>query len=147
MRRLKGWGFPALVLLGSGVLGAVRDTRYGGDIVWARDYRSGLELARQAHKPLLLSFRDPGCDWCAKLDAETFTDSDVVTLSHRYVCVLVESDVDSDVVSQYGVMKYPMTLLVDPQGRPLFRLSGYLPPDRLAPVLRAALQASDRNAP
>ncbi len=141
--RLRGWMLPVVLLLGSGVLGAVRDARAGGDITWARDYASGLKQARQTRRPLLLSFHTPGCGWCAKLDEETFTDPQVVDLSHRYVCVRIDSDIDADACTHYQVLEYPLTILADPQGSPLLRLPGYIPPDRFAPLLRAALKSRD----
>src|SRR5689334_9402657 len=99
--KLIGWLPLICALLGAGVLGAIRDSHYGGDITWAGNYQAGLQLARKAHMPLLLCFHAPGCGWCEKLDSETFTDPNVVERSKRYVCVRVESDIDADVVQRY----------------------------------------------
>src|SRR5579871_2047744 len=134
-----GWILPVMLLLGVGLLGAIGGDRPGGDIPWATDFQTGAELARRTHRPLLLSFDTPGCDWCAKLDAETFTDSRVVALSRRYVCVRLDSDVDGALCARYGVFDYPATLLLAPKGRELARLSGFIPPERFAPALSAAL--------
>src|SRR5262249_43880076 len=93
--KLMGWLPLCCALLGAGVLGAIRDSHYGGDITWVGNYQAGLKLARAMHKPLLLCFHTSGCGWCQKLDAETFTDPKVVERSNHYVCVRVESDVDA----------------------------------------------------
>jgi thioredoxin-related protein len=134
--KLLGWLPLACVLLGVGVLGAIRDNRYGGDIVWAGNYQAGLRVARKTHKPVLLCFHAPGCGWCDKLDAETFTDPKVVECAKRYICVRVESDVDTEVVRNYGVTEFPTVLLLDSSGNLQREIKGYIPPDRFADALR-----------
>lgn len=143
---LVGWVLPMVLLLGTGLLGAIRGDRPGGDIPWASDFQTAAALARRTHRPLLLSFHTPGCGWCAKLDAETFTDKRVVALSKRYVCVRLDSDVDAALCVRYVVLDYPTTLLLDPDGRELARLTGFIPPERFAPALTAALNACSRQA-
>ncbi len=135
------------LLAGTGVLGAVRDNRYGGDLAWAANYTEGLRLARQTGRPLLLSFHTPGCGWCAKMDGETFTDPQVVQQSQRYVCVRLESDVDAQLVRQYAVEEYPMLLITDPRGVAVAHLPGYVAPDRLAPALDKLYPLASRPAP
>lgn len=135
-RVMTGWIVPMLLLLGVGVLGAIRGVRTGGDIAWASSFDSGLTQAKQAKKPVMVSFHMPGCGWCRKLDAETFTDAKVLELSRRFVCVRVDSDVDPAVVAKFQVMEFPMTLVLDAHGKELTRFSGYVPPDRFAEVLK-----------
>ena len=145
--RIRRW-VPLLTLfLGVGVLGAVRESRAGGDIPWAKNFETGVALARQNHKPLFLSFHAPGCGWCAKLDTETFTDTKVVDLARNFVCVRLESDVDAALVQKYGVSEYPMTVLVTSEGKELTRVTGYVPPERFAPALQLILQADATHKP
>jgi thiol:disulfide interchange protein DsbD len=132
---LVGWVLPALLLLGVGVLGAIRSDHPGGDIPWTTDFQSAGRQAQQTHRPMLLSFHTPGCVWCDKMDAETFTDSKVVALSRHYICVRLESDVDGAVCSRYRIFDYPTTLILDSQGHEQARLSGYIPPERFATAL------------
>ncbi len=146
-RRLKVRLWLAALLLGVGLLGALREDRPGGDVTWANSYEAGLALARQSGKPLLFSFHTPGCGWCQKLDAETFTDPTVVDLTRQFVCVRLDSDVDIAAVARYQVMEYPTTLFADARGKELARLTGYLPPDRFAPALRVVLKATTDGSP
>ena len=69
-----GWAALGLALVGAGVLGAIRDNHYGGDVVWESSYEKGMAQAQTIHKPMLISFQSTDCDWCRKMDAETFTD-------------------------------------------------------------------------
>jgi thioredoxin-related protein len=141
-RRIKRWLLPLALLLGVGVLGAMRENRAGGELAWARNFEAGSKQARQSHKMMLLSFHTPGCGWCEKLDAETFTDPKVVELSRRFVCVRLESDLDGEVAQRYTVFEYPMTIITDPQGRALTQLPGYIPPDRFGAALGVLLDAA-----
>jgi thioredoxin-related protein len=145
VRKTKSWMPLFLLLLGTGVLGAMRGSRAGGDILWARSYQAGLRTAQQAHLPLLLNFRSSDCGWCSKMDAETFTDPQVVGLSRRFACVRLDSDMDGAVIARYHVLDYPMTLIAAPDGKELLRIPGYVPPERFAPILRAALDAFNKR--
>ena len=134
--RLIGWLPLLTVLIGAGVLGAIRENRIVTEPTWVRGYEAGLQLAQRSHRPLLLSFHTPGCGWCAKMDAETFTDPQVVELSRNFVCVLVESDTDPAAVRRYNVTEYPTILLTDPQGHLLAASTGFVPASDLLPALR-----------
>lgn len=138
-QRMKVW-LPCLVLLlGVGVLGAIREERIGGDIAWARNYEAGLAQARSERKPLLFSFHTPGCGWCKKMDAETYTDPQVLSLARRFVCIRLDSERDTSAVARYGVFEYPTLLIADPEGQTLARVSSYVPPERLASALQETL--------
>jgi thiol:disulfide interchange protein DsbD len=145
--RIKSQLLVVALLLGVGILGAVRESRIGGDVAWASSYEAGLALAQHANKPLLFSFHAPECGWCRKLDAETFTDPNVVALTRQFVCVRLDSDVDDAEVERFRVQEFPMTLFADAQGKELARVSGYIPPDRFAGVLRLVLKATATDHP
>jgi thioredoxin-related protein len=134
--RLIGWLPLLAVLFGAGVLGAIRENRIVTEPVWVRGYQAGLKLAQQTGRPVLLSFHAPGCSWCAKMDAETFTDPAVVEASRNFVCVIVESETEKAALTRYNVTEYPTTLLTDPQGHLLSISTGYVPASELLPALR-----------
>ena len=144
-RRLTGWIVPLFLMIGVGVLGAMRGARTGGDIVWASSFEAGVKQARESGKPLLISFHTPGCGWCRKLDAETFTDAKVLELSRRYVCVRADSDVDEDVVRRFRVLEYPMTLILSPKGTEIARFPGYVPPALFAKTMAKLLPEATKH--
>lgn len=129
------------LFLAVGVMGAMRESRGGADILWAPHYEIASEQARQTNKPMLLSFRTPGCGWCKKMEAETFADPQVAELSRRFVCARLDSDWDGKVISRYHVLEYPTLILTNSQGKVLLELPGYIPPDQCARALRALLDA------
>lgn len=134
--RLLGWLPLLAILFSAGVLGAIRENRIVTEPTWLHSYQEGLKLAQKTHRPLLLSFHMPGCSWCAKMDAETFTDPAVVDLSRSFVCVIVDTDTDLPTAKRYDVTSFPTTILADPQGHILDAATGYVPASELLPTLR-----------
>ncbi len=137
-----GWIGPLLLLIGVGVLGAVRGANAPGDLDWQPDLASARQLALHTHQPLLLMFYTQGCVWCGKMEAETFADSNVVALSKRFVCVRIDGEMASDLCSQYRVNTYPTTVFLDWQGRSLGKLPDYASPASFSDAQRRVLQAS-----
>ncbi len=133
---LMGWIIPLALILAASVLGALHGGRTGSDIPWLDDYGQALRLARQTHRPLLLQFHTAGCVWCAKMEAETFADADVIELSRRFVCVSIDDATDGAACARYGVLEFPTTIFADAQGRMTGRLTGYIPPVRFAQAER-----------
>jgi thiol:disulfide interchange protein DsbD len=134
-KRLRQW-IPVIALfLCVAIMGVIDEDR-GGNLAWAKSYADGLAQAGSRHRPMLISFHTPGCGWCAKLDAETFTDPTVVELSRKFVCVRVDSDVDPTAVHRYGVFEYPTILFADSGGRELGRITSFVEPSEFAESLR-----------
>lgn len=124
-----------MAILAAGFLGAVRESRSEDNIAWSASLDTAMQQAKQTRKPVLLSFRTPGCGWCKKMDAETFSDPQVEAMSRRYVCVRLDSEMEPETVARYGVFEYPLTLITDAQGKEILRIPGYVSPDRFAPAL------------
>lgn len=126
-------------LVSSFVLGAVRDYHYGGDVIWLDSSANGFRAAEETHRPVLISFHSSDCDWCRKMDAEAFTDSKVVALTHDYVCVRVDARRDPETVNKYHVTEFPVTLVTDETGKPLTHLDGYADATQVATLLQSEL--------
>jgi thioredoxin-related protein len=127
-RRVVGWLALGVGLAGSFLLGAVRDARYGGDLSWLQSYTEAQRAARDTNRPLLVTFHRTDCEWCRKMEADTFTDPAVVSASHGYVCVRLDGRVETDLAKKYEVIGYPTTLAISSAGKVLGRLDGYAAP-------------------
>ena|SRR5579871_2696065 len=137
--RVKGGLLLTALFCSAAALGAIRESHIRTEMAWSRSFETGREQARRSKEALLVSFHAPDCGWCEKLDAETFSDPEVIELSRRCVCVRVDGEVDRALAAQYAVTAFPTTLLLNPQGHVLARVFGYLPPEHFLPLLRAAL--------
>ncbi len=85
--------------------------------------------ARAEDKPVLLSVGYSSCHWCHVMAHESFEDADVAaTMNDRFVCVKVDREERPDVDAIYmqavqamtGGGGWPMTVFLDPEGRPFF---------------------------
>ncbi len=139
-RKTIGWMVIGLALVGTGVLGAIRDYRYGGDLVWAASYTSALQDAKSRNKPILINFHASECSACTKMDAETFTDPAVISLAQQYVCVRADARQEANLIEKYHVEGFPTTLILNQKGEVIEQKLGYLRPDELARNLTAGLK-------
>jgi uncharacterized protein YyaL (SSP411 family) len=85
--------------------------------------------ARAEDKPVLLSVGYSACHWCHVMAHESFEDSDVAAvMNERFVNVKVDREERPDVDAIYmqavqamtGQGGWPMTVFLDPEGRPFF---------------------------
>jgi len=93
--------------------------------------------ARAEDKPVLLSVGYSSCHWCHVMAHESFEDADVAAvMNERFVNVKVDREERPDVDAIYmqavqamtGSGGWPMTVFLDPEGRPFFG-GTYFPPD------------------
>ena len=93
--------------------------------------------ARAEDKPVLLSVGYSSCHWCHVMAHESFEDVDVAAvMNDRFVNVKVDREERPDVDAIYmqavqamtGSGGWPMTVFLDPEGRPFFG-GTYFPPD------------------
>ncbi len=107
-------------------------------IAW-QSYEAGLGQARQEGKPVFIHFTTVWCGWCRRLEQEAYARDDVIALSRDFACVKVDGDRRPDLVRAHRIEGYPTLLFLDPQGREISRVPGYIPADRLLAEMRRAL--------
>jgi uncharacterized protein len=117
--------------------------------------------ARAEDKPILLSVGYSSCHWCHVMAHESFEDpATAATMNERFVNVKVDREERPDVDAVYmqavqaltGHGGWPMTVFLDPDGRPFFGGTYFPPSDRqgmpgFARIMDAVAQAwSERRA-
>jgi thioredoxin-like negative regulator of GroEL len=111
-------------------------------------YQQALFEAERENKPLLLFFTAQWCHYCHQMAGEAFTNPQVVSLSEKFVCVLVDADSAPEVCRQFRVSAFPTVQFVSPQGLALNRIEGKRPGHQVMMAMQAALQtAALRNQP
>jgi hypothetical protein len=116
----------------------------GTRIEYVEGYDAGHRRATAGGLPMLLVFRASWCRWSGELTKGPLTDRDLVTLSRRFVCVTIDADRDTATCATFGVSGFPTVILVDQEGRPRFRATGSLGPDRLTVAMHDVLGDSTR---
>ncbi|HSH11322.1 MAG TPA: thioredoxin domain-containing protein, partial [Ilumatobacter sp.] len=93
---------------------------------WGDD---AFQAARRRDVPILLSVGYSACHWCHVMAHESFEDQDVAdSMNAKFVCVKVDREERPDVDAVYmdavqamtGRGGWPMTVLIDADGRPLW---------------------------
>ncbi len=111
-----------------------------GSLRFVDSYERGFNEARRQNKPLLLFFTAQWCHYCHQMADEALTNDQVVSLSERFVCVLVDADTAAEVCRQFHVSRFPTIQFVSPQGMVLNRLEGKRPGHQVTMAMQAALQ-------
>jgi thiol-disulfide isomerase/thioredoxin len=116
-----------------------------GSLRFIEGYEAGYAAAAAQKKPMLLFFTASWCHFCHQLAADAFNDATVVSLSERFVCVLVDADREPQVCSYFRVGKYPTIQFVSARGQLLNRMVGKRPGSELSRQMHAALQTLART--
>lgn len=116
-----------------------------GRLKFVSGFEQGLAQAQREGKPVLLFFTAHWCGFCHQMAHEAFTHDQVVTLSDRFVCVLIDADQQPDVCREFHVRGYPTIQFLSPRGVPLNRVTGKKPGHQLVMEMQAALQAVARR--
>ncbi|MFL5329550.1 MAG: thioredoxin family protein [Gemmataceae bacterium] len=101
-------------------------------VSWRTDYASARREASEKARPLLLEFSTESCVWCRKLEATTLRDPAVTAaLAERFVCLKVDGDRETGLVSALNVTTYPTMVLASADGKILGTMEGYQEPEKL----------------
>ncbi len=116
-----------------------------GRLRFVEGYERGYNEARRQNKPLLLFFTAEWCRYCHQMAEEALANEQVVSLSERFVCVLIDADAAPQVCRQFHVSRFPTIQFVSPQGAVLNRLEGKRPGHQVTMAMQAALQTLARR--
>lgn len=134
MKRLRIFAFIASFL----AISLLASYSYAA-ITWAGNLNSGLKEAKAKNKPVMVDFYTDWCGWCKKLDRDTYTDPEVANLAKKFVCVKVNGDKYSDLVSKYGVSGYPTILFLDAEGKKVDGIVGYVNASGMASKMNSVI--------
>ncbi len=102
--------FRFALLLGAGFPSSLA----ADSVSWSPNYERGLEEARNTNKPVLLVFSAQWCGPCKVMEQEVWTDSQVLPLLKKFVCLDIDIDRETGVAGRYQVTTIPRMLILDP---------------------------------
>lgn len=138
-------------LLVSGLLAAAPS------VPWTRDYTRAFALAGEQRRPLLLFFRNncgggntptnpvdvggpiehqEGLSPCDRMQDDVWESPLVIPLTERFVPLVLDGG-DTTLEVRYQAVRMPTTLITDPWGNEIFRVTGYLERDKVTRILQA----------
>lgn len=94
-------------------------------IVWEKDYKKALALARESGRPLMLDFTAPWCKPCKAMDAEFWVLPEVINAAKPFIAVKVDFDNDKNLVGKYNVAAIPYVVFTDPLGNIITARRGF----------------------
>jgi len=110
-------------------------------VTFLSDYTTGLEIARQERKPILLFFSVPDNAGSQRMMRTTFCDDEIKRLAEWLVCVHVDGSQESALCESLGISSFPTIILSNVDGVEVRRLVGKQTPDQLAVQIHVLLQA------
>ena len=114
-----------------------------GAINFMTNFDDAQAAAQKSGKTLIIDFYTDWCRWCDSLDANTYSDSLVRSLSTDNIFVKVNAEVDTAVAQQFGVSGYPTIVVAKPDGQEIDRIWGYLPATEFYNQVQLYLQGKE----
>lgn len=101
-------------------------------IFWhAKDTSSGLKAAALTGKPLLIYFTNNKSKEAFRMEEDTFTNSTVISIAERFICVKINVDENPDAGISFGIYRVPTIIFLDNSGAQLGSFIGFLSPEAL----------------
>jgi len=103
---------------------------------WSTNFEAALAASKQQDKPLLVHFYAPWCGPCRQMDAEVLKSAQLAKqVRGRVIAVKVDTDRRSDLVRRYGIESLPTDLMIDSNGKVMYRTAGYQSPGEYLAVV------------
>lgn len=113
-------------------------------VSWSNNLNAALTEAKNKQKPLMVDFYTDWCDWCKKLDQDTYTDKKVNELAQNFICVKVDADRDRAATSKYGVSGFPTIVFLNYEGAVDEKVVGYRPAAQFLQVMEMVLNKTKK---
>jgi thioredoxin-related protein len=108
-------------------------------VQWRKDYNEARKEAAEKDKPLFLDFGTADCTWCKRLDADVFSDKDIIALmNEQFIPLRIDGNRDARLVEALRIHSYPTLVFASPDGRILGTQEGYVDAGRFQEQLRRA---------
>ena len=105
------------------------------------------EDARRDNKHMFVYFRNWSDIRCTRFEENVLKNPEVLSATRTYYCVALDYYWDKPTADRLGVAGPPGVALLDPEGRPLARLSGEISAPTLVAELKRAAQREGDGAP
>jgi|SRR5580658_3150551 thioredoxin-related protein len=118
----------------SAVLFLALGMRVFAEVDWGHDYDAALQKAKKDNKLVIVDLYTDWCGWCKRLDKDTYSNKDVeARLTKDFVAVKLNPEQSSrgaQLARQFGTTGFPHVVFVSADGKKVYEIGGYLPPDQ-----------------
>ena len=110
---------------------------------WIWDAQEGFRQAELTGTPVMMDFWATWCAACKELDHKSYNQTAVLDLARSFTSIKMDMTKDSDentaVMNQYGVVGMPTVIFFDSRGREIERFSGFKKGEELAAIMARVL--------
>lgn len=136
-----------LTLVGVLLCGALPPVLAQNGIPWLYDIYEAKQIARQQQRLMLVHFYSDSCAPCRRLEQNVFPNPEVHrALSMNFVPVKINGERARNIAMHYQVDRWPTDVILDPQGRMLYKTVSPQDPARYASLLNG-VSADFRSDP
>jgi len=115
-------------------------------ITWLYNIEEAKGIAKNGNKLILIDFNADNCGWCKKLEDTTYKEKNVIKIVNENF-VFVHFDLDIEANKEIYIEKYhkyvqgylPTLLILDSEGKALYRITGYKTGEQLTELLDKVL--------
>jgi len=95
------------------------------------DFEAALAAADARGTQVMIEFYADWCNWCRRLEADTFSAPEVRRELQALVSLKVDAEKEgAELARRFDIDTYPTIVFLDPNGNEMERILGYLPPDK-----------------
>jgi thioredoxin-related protein len=129
--RPEDWMRRGLVLSIIGMAVALTACQQDASRIWFNgDLEAAQAEAGRRDTVVMIEFYAEWCNWCRRLEADTFTAPAIRRELEQIVSLRRDAEKEgADLAARFGVDSYPTMIFFDPAGNEMDRIIGYLPPE------------------
>jgi thiol:disulfide interchange protein len=146
MKRASVWGVVLVVAMVAAVIllprgGGVQPAGGAAALPWERDLPTALNRAGSENKLVMVDFYTDWCQWCKRLDQNTFSDAKVQEALQQVVTVRLNAEKDGrEAAARFNVEGFPTLIFLNASGAEVGRIPGYMDPSPFLEELQDILK-------
>ena len=119
MKRASVWGVVVVLAMVAAVIlgsrgGALRPSSGGASLPWEPDLSTALARAGNENRLVMVDFYTDWCQWCKRLDQNTFSDAHVQKALQQLVTVRLNAEKDGrEAAARFNVEGFPTLIFLD----------------------------------
>jgi thioredoxin-related protein len=108
-------------------------------IKWHTNVHSALKAARASHRPVIMFVTAKWCQFCHKMENDTFTNPAIARkMQNGFVPLWIDADEHPELVEKFKVDMFPAMLFFGADGKFRERAGGYMPVEEAGQLLDEA---------